>query len=75
MDKKEMSARKFIVIMTTSTYCIVIFSLVIMTIMELCKLEVLLAAFAGFASGYQMQNEWYFKREDRQTPGLKQEVV
>ena len=62
---KEMSARKYIVIATTTTYCLIMAGITIITIFDVSKLNILLALFAGFSGGYTLQNEWYFKREDR----------
>jgi Na+-driven multidrug efflux pump len=64
---KEISGRKFMVVAFTSTYCVVIVGLVILSIIGKVSVETLLAAFAGFATMVALQNEWYFKREDRET--------
>lgn len=65
IEKKEFSARKFMVIIFCSTYSLCIISFCIMAIKKIIAVDILLALFSGFATMVILINEWYFKREDR----------
>ena len=75
MDKKEISARKFMVICFTLTYCALNIGNVILTIIKIMELNTYIACWSAFNTPMILIAEWYFKREDRQVPEPKQEVV
>ena len=69
---KLTSGRYFQTVALTGTYCITIVFLAVCVVIDKCKLDVFLAAFAGFTTMVALVNEWYFKRDDRgQTKEIK----
>ena len=67
IEKREFSARKFMVIIFCSTYSLCIISFCVLAVRKLISVETLLALFGGFSTMVLLINEWYFKREDRKT--------
>ena len=59
------SARKFMVIVFSSTYCLVIFGLTIALLKELVKVDTYIACLATFALIVREITNAYFTREDR----------
>jgi len=68
---KFTSARWFMTVAFTSTYCIAILGLCLLAIKKTITTEVFLAVWAGFTPMVILINEWYFKREDRNGGGEK----
>ena len=75
MDKKELSARKYMTIIFSTTYCLIMFGLTIALLIKLIRLDTYIACLASFVLIVREISEAYFKREDRQVPEPKQEVV
>lgn len=75
MDKKELSARKFMVICFSITYCAGHVGNCILAIIGKISVEVYIALWSGFTPLMILIAEWYFKREDRQVPEPKKEGV
>lgn len=68
MDKKEISARKFMVICFSITYCAGHIGNCILAIIGKITVDVYIALWSGFTPLMILIAEWYFKREDRQPP-------
>jgi hypothetical protein len=75
MDKKEISARKYMTIIFSTTYCLIMFGLTIALLIKLIRLDTYIACLASFVLIVREISEAYFKREDRQTPVKPQEVA
>ena len=75
MDKKEMSARKFMVVCFTVTFCLLNISNAVLTIMKLMPLDVYIACWGSFNAPMVLIADWYFKRDDRQMPDQKAEPI
>ena len=74
MDKKEMSARKYMAIVFSTTYCLIMAGLTIALLINLIRLDTYIACLASFVLIVREISEAYFKREDRQASEVKQEV-
>ena len=59
------SARKYMAIIFSSTYCLVIFGLTIALLWEIVKVDTYIACLAAFALIVREITDAYFKREDR----------
>ena len=68
--KKEVSARKFMVVMFSTTYCLLNMGNVILTIMKIMELPTYLACWAAFNTPMILIAEWYFKRDDRKKENI-----
>ena len=62
---KELSARKFMVIGFTTTYCLLNIGNLALAVTGKIAVETYLALWAGFSPLMILIAEWYFKREDR----------
>ena len=62
---KLLSGRYYQTVVFTTTYCLVILGLCVMTIRKIIDAATFLGVFAGFTTMVVLINEWYFKREDR----------
>jgi len=61
----DVSARKFMTIAFTITYCLVIIGSVILTFTKLITIEVFLALLTGFTTMMMYIIKSYFDRDDR----------
>ena len=64
-DKKEISARKFMVMCFSITYCIAQIGNCLLAIVGKIAVDVYIALWSGFTPLMILIAEWYFKREDR----------
>jgi len=62
---KEMSARKFMVVAFTLTFCLGQVGNCLLCVMGKISTEVYIALWGGFSPLMILIAEWYFKREDR----------
>ena len=63
----EMSGRKYIVVASVSTYCLVIVLLGVLAVVGKCPLDVFLASFSGLGSLVMYFAKAYFDDKDRPT--------
>jgi len=71
MGIKDVSARKFMTITFTLTYCLIHVGNCILAIMSKIQIETYLALWGSFSVPMILIAEWYFKRGDRTNGGVK----
>ena len=62
---EKMSARKFMVVGFTTTYCLLNIGNLALAVLGKIQVETYLALWAGFSPLMILIGEWYFKRNDR----------
>jgi hypothetical protein len=66
---KDISARKFMVVMFTMTYCLLHIANAMLAVLNYIKVETYLALWGSFTPVMLLIAEWYFKRDDRKKEG------
>jgi len=69
MNEKKMSARKFMAIVFTVTYCLIMLGLTVALLRDIIEKDTYIALLASFVLIVREISDAYFKREDRNGKG------